>query len=345
MKKHLSLISFAIVTLLLLCSCSKTISVDVVDSGETTSIKAKTGSTVAKTLEEAAISVATDDEVSPALDSEITGDTAEITIKRYAKVTVSKGKDKKEVELVGGTVKDAVEKSGFQLKDKEETDHKPDEYLTDGMTIKILKKKSVTLKCDGEKRETTTKVDTVAELLAEQEITLGEDDEISESVDSMLEDNAVITINRVTYKEETRTESIDYDTKEISDDTMYKGESKTTQDGVDGEKEVTYKVKYVDGKEDSEEKLSETVTKKPTDKIVAYGTKQKKLSQGEAESIIRAYWNNPDGKNYIVNSNGSTTSGGSEYYAFTLRQLVNNHYSTMDMKYVNAYTGQVVSHP
>lgn len=343
MKKNCPIIALLIIIPLLLCACSKEISVSVNDAGETQTIRAMTGTTVEQTLEEADISVATNDEVSPVLDSEITENTTEITIKRYAKVTVTKGKDKKEIELVGGTVQDAIDKSGFTLKDGDKPDHDADEYLTDGMIIKIRREKNVTLKYDNKKSETRTKADTVQELLDEQAVTLGDDDEISEDVDSLLEDKMTITIKRVKYKEETRTESIDYDTVEKTDDSMYKGESKVTQEGAKGEKEVTYMVKYVDGEEDSEEKISETVTKKPTDKIVVNGTKSKKLSQGEAESIIRAYWNYPDGTTNIINSLGTKTSGGSEYYVFTLRQLVNNHYSTIDQKYVNAYTGSVVS--
>ena len=81
-----------------------------------------------------------------------------------------------------------------------------------------------------------------------------------------------IVVKRVEYKEETKKESIDCESKEEYSDSMNEGESEVTRKGEKGEKEVTYKVKYVDGKEESREKKSEKVTKQPVDKIVTYGT-------------------------------------------------------------------------
>ena len=63
---------------------------------------------------------------------------------------------------------------------------------------------------------------------------------------------------------------------------MNEGESEVTRKGEKGEKEVTYKVKYVDGKEESREKKSEKVTKQPVDEIVTYGTHTE--SQGNDNS-------------------------------------------------------------
>lgn len=350
MKRFISIMALIISVMLVCCACSKSVTISVIDAGQTQEIQTKTGTTVEKALEDAGVSVATDDEVSPSLDTEITEDTTEITIKRYAKVTVKKGLDSKEIALVGGTVQDAVDKAGFEIKEDEELDHDAKEHLTDGMIIKIQREVTVTLKADGESKDIKTKAATVKEFLDEQGVTLGEDDEVSEKSDALLENDMKITVKRVEYKEETRTESIDYETVEKSDDSMYKGESKTVQEGAKGEKEVTYKVKYVDGEKDSEEKTSEKVTKEPTDKIVSYGTKAKKLTEAEAEAIVRSFWGSAASSEStnIVESDGLKVSGGTEYYAFRLRWRVDDgggkfHYSTIDFQKVNAYTGEVVS--
>ena len=346
MKRTLCVICVLLLLSVLLTACSKEITVVIKDAGQETTVQTKTDTTVKKMLEQNGISLHDKDEVDPSLDFVITEDTKEITIKRYAKVTVKKGHDAKEVELVGATVKDAVDASGFKLDEGEELDHDEDEYLTDGMVINIVHEINVTLNVDGETREVKTKAVTVKDFLYEQEVTLGADDEISEAPDTPLKDGMEITIKRIEYREVTRTESIDYETIDKDDDSMYKGETKTTQEGSKGEKEVTYRVKYVDGEEESKEKLSEKVTKEPTDEIVVHGTKAKKLTEEEAEKIVREFWNNPDTskKDMIVTSDGLTTSGDKEYYGFRLRWLVDNdHYSTIDFQYVNAYTGEVVS--
>ena len=96
-------------------ACAKDITVTINDSGTKTDVEVKTGITVSEAIEKAGIELGEKDETEPPKDETIKDDTTEITIKRYAKVTVVKGKDKKEVELVGGTVEEAVKKAGFTL--------------------------------------------------------------------------------------------------------------------------------------------------------------------------------------------------------------------------------------
>ena len=115
----------------------------------------------------------------------------------------------------------------------------------------------------------------------ENEIALGEFDEVSEKLDSKLENGMKIVIKRVEYKEETKKESIKFKTEEKYSDTMQAGTSEVTQKGEKGEKTVTYKVKYVDGKEESREKVSEKVTKKPVNKIITYGSGSAPVSSEE----------------------------------------------------------------
>lgn len=349
MKKILTIV-YLLVVLTLLTACSKNIMVTINDTGQETVVETKTGITVSKFLEQQNIVLDAKDETEPLLSSEITEDTTEVIIKRYAKVTVKKGLDTKEVELVGATVQDAIEKSGFEIEDGEELSCNPNDYLTNGMIIKIEREVTITLKVDGDTKDIKTKSVTVEEFLDEQSVTLGEDDEVSEKLDSLLKDKTKIVVKRVEYKEETRTESINYKTIEKTDNSMYNGESKTTQEGLKGEKEVKYKVKYVDGKEADKEKLTETITKEPTDKIIVYGTKEKMLTESEAEAIVRGYWGNAassESTNVVV-SDGLTSSGGKDYYAFRCMWRVDDgggkfHYSTIDWKYVDAYTGEVIS--
>ena len=82
-------------------------------------------------------------------------------------------------------------------------------------------------------------------------------------------------------KEETKKEEIPFDVQEAYSDQMATGESVVTQEGQNGEKEVTYEVTYVDGKEVNREVLDETVTKEPVAQIVTYGTAQAAAPQGD----------------------------------------------------------------
>ena len=81
-----------------------------------------------------------------------------------------------------------------------------------------------------------------------------------------------IVVKRVEYKTEEKKEKIAFQKEEVVSDALTGGASELTQKGEDGEKTVTYKVKYVDGKEDSREKVEEKVTKEPVTQIVTKGS-------------------------------------------------------------------------
>lgn len=260
---------------LLFTACGATpVSVKILDMGETIMAEGTDDMTVAELLEKAEIVLGDKDQTEPEPQTKWSESGAsEITVKRYAKVTVVNGEEEKSVELVGGTVEDAVKEAGYSFDDGIEADVDKNTYLKDGMTITLSKAVKVTLTVDGNTKDYTTKAETVKAFLDENKITLGEDDEVSVKTDSKIKDGLKITVTRVEYKEEKTTEDIAYETEVKSDDTLASGTTNTIQSGVNGKKEITYKVKYVDGKEDSREKVSEEITKEPVNEIIAQGTK------------------------------------------------------------------------
>jgi len=328
-KNYVKLLCVALVMCFVLCGLTacgaKAVTITVKDMGTETSIEATTGMTVAQALEAASIALATKDETVPEKDSKITDKVTEITVNRYAKVTVIYGDQKKELELFGATVDDAVKEAGFAV----EADVKPDvpltDYLKDGMTINLVKGVKLSLTVDGKTTEVTTYMSTIEDMLKEQNVKLGKDDEVSEDLKAKPTDGMQVTVHRVEYKEEKETEKVDYETEVKYSDSMSAGTSEVTQSGVEGEKEVTYKVKYVDGKEDSREKVSEKVTKEPVTEIV---TKSSASASGSSDSgsgdsgsggsasnepyeVGRTAVPNCDGSDhgyYVINwSDGSTT--------------------------------------
>ena len=304
-KNHVKLLCVALVMCFILCGLTacgaKAVTVTVKDQGNETSVEAATGMTVAEVLDKANITLATKDETVPEKDSKITEDVKEITVKRYAKVTVVYGDQKKELELFGATVEDAVKESGFTV----ETDVKPDvpltDYLKDGMTINMVKGVKVSITVDGKTTEVTTYMSTVEDLLKEQNIKLGKDDEVSEKLTAKPTEGMQITIHRVEYKEEKETEKVEYKTEVKYSDSMSAGTSEVTQAGVDGEKEVTYKVKYVDGKEDSREQVSEKVTKEPVTEIVTKSSASDSGSSGSGSSDSGSGDSGSDGGSAVSN--------------------------------------------
>ena len=283
----------------------KDITVTINDSGTKTDVEVKTGITVGKAIEKAGIELGEKDETEPPKDETIKEDTTEITIKRYAKVTVVKGKDKKEVELVGGTVEEAVKKAGFTLAETDKLSADKNAYLKDGMTITITEAIKVTLTVDGKTNTISTNATNVKGLIEEQKIKIGKDDVMSEKLDAPLKNGMKITIKRVTFKDEKKTESIDYETEKKYSDSMDEGSSQVEQKGEKGEKEVVYTVKYVDGKEISREKKSEKITKQPVKEIITYGTKAEAAEEDNDSD-------NNTGNNNANNNSGSSSSANQE---------------------------------
>ena len=276
MKKHYFGKILALVMAVCMLSCclvacgGKEIALTVNDRGTKTEVTANVGNTVAQVLEKAQITLGEKDETEPAKDAKITEDVKEIIVKRYAKITVVLGDEKKEIEVVGGTVEDAIKKAGYTLDGGITSDTPATDYVKDGMTITLTKGLTVELTMDGKTTTISTSAKTVADLA--NELKLGADDELSEKAETAITDGMKLTVRRVEYKEVKETEKISFETEERYSDSISSGSSEVTQEGVDGEKEVTYKVKYVDGKEDSRKSVSEKVTKEPVNKIVTYGT-------------------------------------------------------------------------
>ena len=75
-----------------------------------------------------------------------------------------------------------------------------------------------------------------------------------------------------TYDEYTVTETIPYTIKYIETDQLEVGEEVCAQDGMDGEKQTTYRITYTDGQETKREVVSETITKEPVNDTCYRGT-------------------------------------------------------------------------
>ena len=109
--------------------------------------------------------------------------------------------------------------------------------------------------------------------------------------------------SEINYKNETYTETIEeiettpYETQRIKSDKLLEGTEVIFQPGQDGKKLVTYKVTYVNGKEDSREKIEEKIISEKQDEIIHYGTKKDDtpiLPSGEKKITVNFLYNNAD---------------------------------------------------
>lgn len=281
--KKAAMLGVAMVFLLGLCACGKA-TIKINDGGTVTELEISVPRTVEQILGDAEIVLGDGDEVSPALGTEISEE-QEIVILRQHTVKLAADGETKEIVMAGGTVGDLLKQEGITLGEKQHVNHKLEEYLTDGMEIRISYSYSIKVQCDGETKTHETEEETVSGALAELGITLGEDDRVTPAASEAVTEGMEIVVNRVIYETVVETEEIGYETSYQDDSSLPKGEEQVSTGGENGTKEVSYKVTYVDGAEESREIESETVTKEPVTKVVSVGTKEE-APQAPERSVV-----------------------------------------------------------
>lgn len=113
---------------------------------------------------------------------------------------------------------------------------------------------------------------TVGDLLEDKGLEIGEHDKINYSLDHKLSSGMTVEITNIEYVYSKRTETVPYNTRIVYSATMKQGATRS-EGGVNGEKNVTYLQKIVNGEVVEEELVSETYTKYPVIKTIYIGTK------------------------------------------------------------------------
>lgn len=226
-----------------------------------------------------------------------------IKISRQTTINVDFDSKISTYQVYSTTVGDALVEIGAVVKKGSKINYDLSSPVVNGMVIELKSPSFVNLKVDGKTTKYAITEGTVADLIAFAGVELGEDDYTKPALDKKLKENMKVTVYRVEYKTVTEKEKLAFSTKEIKDSSMYEGQRKTVKKGVKGEADVTYKVMYVNGKEDSREKLSSVTTKKPVQAKVKVGTKK---SNGASD----------------VKPNGVNSKNG-----FTVGQTINGRYS------------------
>ena len=142
---------------------------------------------------------------------------------------------------------------------------------------------------------------TVRDLLKEKNIELLGQDSVDPSLDTWLRNNMSLTITRVAEVKITETEPIDFKTIKKNSVDLEKGQTQIQTKGVNGEKQVTYKIKRVDGVEVSRTVENTQVTKEPVTEVQIIGIGPKLAKSGLYKDTINAAVKSSLNKNYSVN--------------------------------------------
>ena len=165
--------------------------------------------------------------------------------------------------------------------------------------------KEVVLIVDGQEIEVNSSQSNVQGVLDENEIEYDSNYVISEDLDASLKDGMKIEVKQVEKKTIIETEEIPYDTVVKKDKSLLKGETRVSQKGKKGVKELVYEVVYEDGQPISKILLEENIITKAKNKIIKKGTKEKEKTESKKKSTSK----NSLGKKITVSATAYSGDG------------------------------------
>ena len=145
--------------------------------------------------------------------------------------------------------------------------------IKNGMVITVDSPKIVTIHVDSDTYSIGVIDGTVADVLNEAGVTLGENDYTEPTADAIVADGMEINVFRVEFKTVTKNEKIAHNTKKTEDSSLEKGKTKVEVKGEDGERSVTYRITYVNGRESEKTEVTSTIIKEAVTEVQRVGTK------------------------------------------------------------------------
>ena len=225
------------------------------------------------------------------------------------KITIDNCGEKQTISLAKGTVEEALNRTGITLAENQNVTPSLNTVITGDMNIYVYNSKNIKLTTNGTEMTVKAPEGTVENALNILGYEITDDDILNVDKNAQIEDDMKITLKKVTYVDEKSTEKISYKTVEKDSDNIMTGESEVSQKGVDGEKEVTKRCKYIDGKYDSTKVIDEKVTKKPVDKIVLNGTKRGTTTDTSGAPVSYSYMVSGSGTAYTAAPGALTATG------------------------------------
>ena len=259
---------------------SETYIVDVYEGSQVTRVET-TEKDVYSVVAEAGIELAENDKL--ILKDFTAGEDSRVIVCRASNVKFINADGTVKNIVFAGTVAELIEQQGVVLSDKLVSSVNVKAVVTNNLEVEILNYYNLTINVDNEKKFVKSTAKTVGDLLKEQNIVLDSDDEVVPSVDTALSNELVIDVLRVEYVTREQEETVKFNSKTKYSSAMLKGTKKVTQEGVNGSKTVVYKDKVVNGVVESSEVQSETITKKPVDKVTTIGTLVKSSGLGNSK--------------------------------------------------------------
>lgn len=203
----------------------------------------------------------------------------------YKDITIDVDGKTIEVATFKGTVQGVLSQNLIEVSSKDKVEPSLDSKIHENESIKITRARNVAVKVDGKDLMIQSSEDTVNDMFQTEGIKINDMDRVEPDLDTAITDDLQVSVTRIEEKVIKEIQPIAYETIVKKDDSVTSNVIKTSQKGVAGEKEVTFKVMLEDGIEVGRNVIEELVLKEPVQEVVVKGTMQTLvLSRGDTIS-------------------------------------------------------------
>lgn len=229
---------------------------------------------VGEVLERLGLPLRTADVVDPPLDTEAR-DGMVIVVGRAIRVDVVVGDGvARRVVAPVTTVAEALEAADMAHLRGRDVRVEPgwQEPVEDGTHVVVTFPTTVAVVADGDEETFTTYATDVGAVLAETDVTLGEDDLVTPTPSSALIGPTRVIVRRVTFVEHTDEVVLEHGSSREETEELDRGITRTEVEGLDGLRRDTYRVRLIDGEEADRELVAREIVRSPRDERVLIGT-------------------------------------------------------------------------
>lgn len=262
----------------------KTITLDI--DGETLEVSTWSGS-VENLLEEQDITIGSRDLVAPSPGTALASGT-DVVVRYARQVTVSDGEETSQMWTTAVDAEEILSLLSARGDDVHLVASRSAERAEIGIRLPLDEQVNVLV--DDETLEVPLGTAKVDEALAAVDVELNKRDRVSverldadgDRVDADEEGAVTVKVARVEVKNEEKTKKVKHESKTTEDSSRFNDLPTIAQTkGKNGERTITHKVTYVDGKEESRDKVSNKVTTKPVTEVLVKGTKERPAPKPE----------------------------------------------------------------
>ncbi|WP_277343393.1 resuscitation-promoting factor [Nocardioides sp. HDW12B] len=271
--------------------------------------------TVGQLLAAEGVEISERDVVAPGPDTAVTEGTR-VAVRFARPVDLTVDGDTSRHWVTATDVTSALDQIGVRYADARLSSSRSATISRSGMNLRVVTPKTVKLVVGATKpRRVEVAATTVRQALDLRDVTVDRWDLVSPRPNTTLDDGDTVRVTKVNYIERTvRNESLAVPTQTRSTDELYEGEERVVRAGRSGDRDATYRLRWVNGELRSRSLVSVSDVNRPVARIVEVGTKEEAAVEAFASgnTVWDALAACESGGNWAINT-GNGYYGGLQF--------------------------------